>query len=238
MSRPAGRGAALTGALVASVALALPLSAPATKTPKPKAPHASTGSARHVSGATAELTGNVNPRGQETSYYFQYGPTIAYGIQTATTAAGSGTGGVKVSQAISGLQVGATYHYRVVAVNAAAETTDGRDRVLTTKAPTRGHGSTPKPLALKFVVPKERTVEPYRQPVLGGGHPVRPWRREPAGRAAGQPVPLPRATSATSAAPLRPAPAGAFSLPRPGRAAEHEAAREHARLAHRLQPAW
>ena len=159
----------MTGALVASVALTLPLSAPAMKAPKPKAPHASTGSARHVSGATAELTGNVNPRGQETSYYFQYGPTIAYGIQTATTAAGSGTGGVKVSQAISGLQVGATYHYRVVAVNAAAETTDGRDRVLTTKAPTRGHGSTPKPLALKFVVPKERTVEPYGSPFSVAG---------------------------------------------------------------------
>ncbi len=167
MRRPAtGRAAALTGALLASVALALalPLSSPATKTPKSKAPHASTGSARHVSGSSAELTGNVNPRGQETSYYFQYGPTIAYGIQTPTTAAGGGTGGVKVSQVVSGLQVGATYHYRLVAVNAAAETTDGRDRTLTTRTAGHGHGSTPKPLALKFVVPKERTVEPYGSP--------------------------------------------------------------------------
>lgn len=165
MTRPAtGRRAVLTGALLASAALALPLSSPAAKTPKSKAPHASTGSARHVGGSSAELTGNVNPRGQETSYYFQYGPTTAYGIQTPTTAAGGGTGGVKVDQVVSGLQVGATYHYRLVAVNAVAETTDGRDRTFTTRTASRGHGSTPKPLALKFVVPKERTVEPYGSP--------------------------------------------------------------------------
>ncbi len=170
MTRPAtGRRAVLTGALLASAALALPLSSPAAKTPKSKAPHASTGSARHVSGSTAELTGNVNPRGQETSYYFQYGPTTAYGIQTPTTAAGGGTGGVKVDQVLSGLQVGATYHYRLVAVNAAAETTVGRDRAFTTRTASHGHGSTPKPLALKFVVPKERTVEPYGSPFLLAG---------------------------------------------------------------------
>ncbi len=164
MRRPASGRAALTGALLAGVALALPLSSPAAKAPKSKAPHASTGSARHVSGSSAELTGNVNPRGQETSYYFQYGPTTAYGIQTPTAAAGGGTGGVKVNQVVSGLQVGATYHYRLVAVNAAAETTDGRDRTFTTRTATHGHGSIPKPLALKFVVPKERTVEPYGSP--------------------------------------------------------------------------
>ena len=170
MRRPAsGRGAALTGALLASVALALPLSSPAMKAPKSKAPHASTGSARHVSGSTAELTGNVNPRGQETSYYFQYGPTIAYGAQTPTTAVGSGTGGVKVNQVVTGLQVGAVYHYRVVAVNAAAETTDGRDRTLTTKAPSHNRGSTPKPIQLKFVLPKEPKVVQYGSPFAVAG---------------------------------------------------------------------
>lgn len=82
---------------------------------------------------------------------------------------GSGTGGVKVNQVVTGLQVGAVYHYRVVAVNAAAETTDGRDRTLTTKAPSHNRGSTPKPLQLKFVVPKERTVEPYGSPFSVAG---------------------------------------------------------------------
>jgi hypothetical protein len=170
MKRPtSGRGAALTGALVASVALALPLSSLAVKAPKSKAPHASTGSARHTSGTSAELTGNVNPRGQETSYYFQYGPTTAYGAQTPTTAVGSGQGGVKVNQVLTGLQVGAVYHYRVVAVNAAAETTDGRDRTFTTKTLGHNHGSTPKPIPLKFVLPKEPKVEQYGSPFSVAG---------------------------------------------------------------------
>ncbi|HWX44892.1 MAG TPA: hypothetical protein VNY52_06185 [Solirubrobacteraceae bacterium] len=124
------RRAALTGALLAGLALALPLSSQATVKAKP--PRASTGSALHASESTVALNATVNPAGQETTCYFQYGTSVAYGAQTPTAAAGSGVVGVKVSQPIAGLQPGTTYHYRIVASNPTG-TSDGQDHTFTTK---------------------------------------------------------------------------------------------------------
>ena len=45
------------------------------------APTVITGGAQQVSYGSATLTGSVNPRGSSASYYFQYGPTAAYGGQ-------------------------------------------------------------------------------------------------------------------------------------------------------------
>lgn len=160
MRRPTGHRAALTGALLASVALALasvalalPISSRATsKTPKPpkvKLPHAATERAAHAAETTVELDGTVNPHGMETTCYFQYGTTTAYGAQTPTAAAGSGTTGVKVSQAISGLQAGTTYHYRIVAINAVG-TSDGVDRTFVTKR-----------IPLKFVIVKASSASTF-----------------------------------------------------------------------------
>ncbi len=154
MSRLAtGRGAALTGALLASVALTPPLSSLASpKLPTSKPPHASTGSALHVGESTVALNGTVNPRGLETSCYFQYGPTTAYGAQTPTAAAGSGSSGVKVSQAVSGLQPGTTYHYRIVATSSGG-TAEGQDRAFTTKR-----------IPLKFVIANASKVSAFGSP--------------------------------------------------------------------------
>jgi hypothetical protein len=125
------RRVVLAGALVVSAALALPLgSQAATATPKP--PSAKTGGSPLVSTTSATLKGIVNPRGVETSYVFQYGTTTAYGAQTAPASVGSGTAEVKVSQPITGLQPGTTYHYRVMAMSAAG-TTNGQDVAFTTK---------------------------------------------------------------------------------------------------------
>jgi hypothetical protein len=148
--RATGRRAALVGALLAALALALPLSSPAT--PKLKPPHASTGSALHVGESTVSLNGAVNPHGRETTCYFQYGPTTAYGAQTPTAAVGSGTATVKVSQAVSGLQQGTVYHYRIVAVNSMnpSETVAGEDRTFTTKR-----------IPLKFVIVKGAEVSTF-----------------------------------------------------------------------------
>ena len=96
------------------------------------APSASTGTARLVSYATATLTGTVNPHGQDTSYFFQYGPTRAYGSQTAIADAGAGTSTVHVSLAVGGLQPLTRYHFRLIAVNASGAST-GSDASFTTK---------------------------------------------------------------------------------------------------------
>jgi hypothetical protein len=149
------------GALLASAALAvLPVCALAS-TPKPprapKPPLPSTRSASNVSYSSAVLSGVVDPRGTETSYYFQYGPTIAYGAQTATVGVGSGTTGVKVSQPISGLQLGTVYHYHLVAVSSAGPI-DGQDRTFTTKQ-----------IPLRFVIVKASRADVFGSPFTVAG---------------------------------------------------------------------
>lgn len=139
-----GRRIVLGVPFLASAALALPLGSQATKpAPGPKPPAASTGGTTQVSGSSATLEGAINPHGAEAGYYFQYGPTTVYGAQTSTTSAGSGTVTVRVSQPVSGLQLGTTYHYRVVAITPAGTTIVGQDRSFTTKK-----------LPLKFTIGK------------------------------------------------------------------------------------
>jgi hypothetical protein len=118
--------------LIACAALALPAISGAREI----RPRATTGGAAHILGTSALLTGSVSPEGIETNYYFQYGATAAYGLQTPTVSAGAGTGKVKVGQAIGGLQPGATYHFRVVAVNINGATVAGRDHVFKAKGAT------------------------------------------------------------------------------------------------------
>jgi len=98
-------------------------------------PTVSTGGATQVTYAAATLNGSVNPKGSNTSYYFQYGPTSAYGGQSTIADAGTGTGAVTVSLPVTGLQPLTRYHYRLVAVNSAGAAT-GKDKTfLTTKVP-------------------------------------------------------------------------------------------------------
>jgi len=93
-------------------------------------PGVSTGSASHVHGTSALLSGRVNPHGLETTYFFEYGPTTAYGLHTATGNAGKGTVSIKVGLTATNLRAG--YHYRLVATNKTG-TARGRDRVFATK---------------------------------------------------------------------------------------------------------
>jgi hypothetical protein len=104
--------------------LALPSSAIAA------APTVVTGPAKSVTYSSATLTGTVNPRGGQTDYYFQYGPTSRYGSQTPLAAAGHGTRTVAVSAAISGLRPDTNYHFRLVGVGTTRVT--GADRTFTT----------------------------------------------------------------------------------------------------------
>ena len=97
------------------------------------APQVTTGAAGGIGAKTATLNGTVNPNGAATSYWFQYGTTTSYGLQTGTHGAGSGTSDRHVSAGLSGLVAGTTYHYRLVAQNS-ADTTDGQDQTFTTSA--------------------------------------------------------------------------------------------------------
>ncbi len=98
----------ITGALVIAGALAPAFAAAA-------APTVTTSPATQVGQNTARLNAQVNPRGQSTTYSFQYGTSTKYGATTAAAPAGSGTKAVAVSADIGGLAPVTTYHYRVVA---------------------------------------------------------------------------------------------------------------------------
>jgi hypothetical protein len=127
--RPPAR--ALLG-LLAIGATALVLAAPALAAAPPTV---ATGGAQQVGFASATLTGAVNPKGNDASYYFQYGVTRAYGGQTAIADAGAGTQRLKVSLPVTGLQPLTVYHYRLVAVNGAGPTIGSDETFLTTKVP-------------------------------------------------------------------------------------------------------
>jgi plastocyanin len=100
----------------------------------PAAPVVSTGSASAVSESEATLNGTVNPSEQETTYFFEYGPTTGYGQKTTETPAGSGTAPVAKAATVSSLSPATTYHFRLVAKNTTG-TTLGADRTFATTGP-------------------------------------------------------------------------------------------------------
>jgi streptogramin lyase len=94
-------------------------------------PTATTEAATNLKPTSATLNATVNPEGSETSYYFEYGETEAYGSKTEAKSAGSGTSDLTKSESISGLKTATTYHFRVVATGAG--TVKGKDKTFTTE---------------------------------------------------------------------------------------------------------
>ncbi len=90
-------------------------------------PFVRTEQATSIESTKASLRATVNPSGSETKYYFEYGPTTAYGTKTAEGKLGAYLFNESASKAISGLTTGVTYHFRIVAVNALG-TSSGADR--------------------------------------------------------------------------------------------------------------
>jgi hypothetical protein len=92
------------------------------------------------SGGTDEsthLNGSFDLDSLDTHYYFEWGTTSSYGtsVPAIPKDAGTGTGRLAVEPAeITGLEKGATYHYRIVAFNELG-TTYGQDREFTTVGP-------------------------------------------------------------------------------------------------------
>jgi hypothetical protein len=116
----------LVPAIVASAALAAAAVAVAASSPT-----VTTGAPSHVADTSVVLHGAVNPNGSATTYYFQWGLTTAYGVNSVEHSAGRGTKAVSVSAAAAGLIPGTIYHYRLVATNHAGVTL-GADRTFTT----------------------------------------------------------------------------------------------------------
>jgi hypothetical protein len=89
---------------------------------------------KHSAVLNASFTGTGEPH----TFYFEWGPTSAYGNSTPVKSAGSGTGTVSVATEIEGLEIylpdSLPYHYRVVATNSTG-TTVGPDHTFETLPP-------------------------------------------------------------------------------------------------------
>lgn len=92
--------------------------------------------AAEVTSTSASVRASIDPNGDGTHYYFEYGSTTLYGnyapIPPPGTDIGSARGALVLSDEIVQLQPGITYHYRVVATQD-GETFEGSDRTFTTQ---------------------------------------------------------------------------------------------------------
>ena len=93
-------------------------------------------SASELTTAKATLSGTIDPHGAATTYHFNYGPGTSYGVSTPELSAGSGNTEQSVSERISGLSPGTTYHVQVVATTNGISSS-GADGTFTT-APAPG----------------------------------------------------------------------------------------------------
>ena len=101
------------------------------------APSATVDPAVQIAGGFS-LKGTIEPHELDTHYHFEYGTTTSYGTNVPVPDADAGSGGlyypsVYVSQTVTGLQAGTTYHFRLAASNSAGSATSG-DETFTTPA--------------------------------------------------------------------------------------------------------
>ena len=82
------------------------------------------------------MNGTVDPNGRDTTFYFEYGTSTSYGTKTAVRSAGAGTSPQNEATAIANLQVGRTYHFRIVATSDAGTATGADATFKTSSAPT------------------------------------------------------------------------------------------------------
>lgn len=81
-----------------------------------------TGEASEVHATTATLGGSLEPNGDDTHYFFEYGLGESYGSTTASVDAGSGSGAKAVSTEVDAFEPNQIYHFRIVAENTLGRT--------------------------------------------------------------------------------------------------------------------
>jgi hypothetical protein len=126
-------------------------------------PTATTGAATGVGRYGATVRGTVNPKGSKTTYSFEFGLTPSYGARSASKSAGAGSSTRSVSAALTGLQAGQQYHYRLVASNAGGVAL-GKDRTFSTSAASLGRKV---PAVTSTVTPARDRRAPFKYKVRG-----------------------------------------------------------------------
>jgi hypothetical protein len=163
-----------------------------------------------VTSTGAVLQGNVNPNDHKALYRFEYGTSTSYGATSLWKSLPDSKDWFLVSEAVTGLEPGTTYNYRVVATNEKKDpkkTTYGPDRSFTTPAvPVAGEEppvADPDPAPVGPVAP----VETSQGPALGSSVGLdargtvtvrRPGTRTPVALSAGSVVPMNSVIDATA----------------------------------------
>ncbi len=141
-----------------------------TLTP-PGPPTAITSTASAVSELAATLKGTVNPNGQATEYWFEWGTTNAYGDETEPLpVAATDRASHAESLQLTGLLPGTVYHYRLVAENASGPS-DGLDHEFKTSSPPEKE---PPPSSPPPTTTPPATTQLVTPPALGEGFKLGP----------------------------------------------------------------
>ena len=90
-----------------------------------------TKAASGITKGSGVLSGMVDPNGQDTQVYFQYGKTLSYGSVTGTQSIGNGFSPLLVSSSLTGLSISTQFDYQMVVVNASG-TFYGVNQIFTT----------------------------------------------------------------------------------------------------------
>ena len=110
-----------------------------TPTPAPALvpPRVVTGAADGIGRDGATLAGTLISGQAETTARFEYGTSTAYGLTTGTQVWPASEATAVARQAISGLSANTTYHFRLIATNAAGTTVGGDATFRTAAIPAR-----------------------------------------------------------------------------------------------------
>lgn len=128
-------------------------------------PGVSTGPATQVAKNSATLTAEVSPNKQATTYYFQYGPSPAYGSQTIAATVPAGTVPVTVTASVQGLEAQTIFHYRIVALHGNTAPQPGADATFMTLPLHR-----PVPRIHARTTPRHAANKPFALSTTGSVH--------------------------------------------------------------------
>ena len=95
----------------------------------------STAASTNIASTSVQLNGSFIGNGEDTHYYFEWGPSASYGnkvpVPSSDDGAPNGPSPTQLSYVLSGLNPASTYHYRVVATNSGG-TSYGEDEIVST----------------------------------------------------------------------------------------------------------